>query len=58
MVESRGYSLQEYSRKVKDLSARYRKVSGKARLSEIDKYVVISQILGVRLDEIFVITKE
>ena len=57
MAQSKGFSVQEYNKAVKDMSARYREASRKARLSEIDKYVVISQVLNARLDDLFVIAE-
>lgn len=56
MAQSKGFSVQEYNKAVKDMSARYREASRKARLSEIDKYVVIAQVLDVKLDELFIVT--
>ncbi len=56
MAQSKGFSVQQYNRAVRDFSARYRQASRKTRLSEIDKYVVIAQVLDVRLDELFIVT--
>ena len=44
------------AKSIKEMSARYREVAHKTRLSEIDKYVVIAQVLDVRLDELFIVT--
>ena len=56
MAKSKGFSVQEYNKSIKEMSARYREVAHKTRLSEIDKYVVIAQVLDVRLDELFIVT--
>lgn len=56
MAQSKGFSVQKYNKAVKDMSARYKEASHKARLSEIDKYFVIAQVLDVRLDELFIVT--
>ncbi len=54
-----GMSEKEYKRAVRDLSARYREAAHKKRLSEIDKYVVIAQVLHIRLlSDLLVITEK
>ena len=58
MAQSKGFSVQQYNRAVRDLSARYRQAAQKTRLSEIDKYVVIAQVLNARLDDLLVITEK
>lgn len=57
IAKFKGFSVQDYNRTVKDFSARYREAAHKTRLSEIDKYAVIAQVLDVRLDDLFVITE-
>ncbi len=57
MAQSKGFSVQQYNRAVRDLSVRYRETAHKTRLSEIDKYVVIAQVLNARLDDLFVVAE-
>ena len=58
IAQSKGFSVQQYNRTVRDLSARYRQAAQKTRLSAIDKYVVIAQVLNARLDDLLVITEK
>lgn len=55
IVKEKGFSLSQYNKIVKDMSAKYRSVAGRKRLSEVDKYVIISQVLHTRLDDLFVL---
>jgi hypothetical protein len=57
MVQKKGISVQQYNKSVKELSARYREVICKQQLSEIDKYVVIAQVLNTELSDLFVVTE-
>lgn len=56
LAKKKGFSVQEFNRLVKDVSARYRCAAGKSRLSEIDRYAVFAQVLDVRLDDLFVVS--
>ena len=58
IVKEKGFSLSQYNKIVKDMSVRYRNAVGVKRLSKTDKYVIISQVLHVRLDDLFVLIKE
>lgn len=58
IVKEKGLSLSQYNKIVKDMSVRYRNAVGVRRLSKTDKYVIISQVLHTRLDDLFVLVKE
>lgn len=58
IVKEKGFSLSQYNKIVKDMSVRYRNAVGVKRLSKTDKYVIISQVLHTRLDDLFVLIKE
>ena len=55
IAKSKGMSLKQFNSSVHELSARYRDVSGQSRLSEIDRYVVISQVLEASLNDMFMV---
>lgn len=57
IVKEKGFSLSQYNKIVKDMSVRYRNAVG-VKLSKTDKYVIISQVLNTRLDDLFVLIKE
>ncbi|AOZ97907.1 hypothetical protein [Butyrivibrio hungatei] len=59
IAQSKGLSVQEYNKSIKEMSARYREAAHKKRLSEIDKYVVIAQALHIGLlSDLLVITEK
>lgn len=45
IAQSKGLSVQEYNKSIKEMSAQYREAAHKKRLSEIDKYVVSAKAL-------------
>ena len=58
IAKKKGYSLSQYNKTIKDMSVKYRNIAGIKRLSEADKYMIISQVLHTKLDDLFVIIKE
>ncbi len=58
MAEKKGYTVQEFNKAVREMSQRYRRAAKKKRLCEIERYVVISQVLGSKLDDLFVVVKD
>ena len=58
IAKEKGFTLSQYNKAIKEMSAKYRSVAGRKRLYEVDKYVIISQILHTRLDDLFVVVKE
>ncbi len=56
LAAEKGFSTEGFDETVWDMSEKYRQITRK-ELSELDKYVVISQVLDVRLDDFIVATE-
>ncbi len=57
MAKDKGITATQFDRTVNDIALRMRQVTGKKRLYEIERYMVMAQILDKRLDDLFVVVR-
>ncbi len=56
LAAEKGFSTAGFDEAVRDLSEKYKQIT-KKELSELDRYVVISQVLDAKLDDFIVATE-
>ena len=57
MAKDKGLTVAQFNKTVEDIARKIRQVTGRKRLYEIERYVVMAQILDKRLDDLFVVVK-
>lgn len=58
MAEDKGFTKTQFDKTVNEISFKIRQAAGKKRLYEIERYMIMAQILNSRLDDLFVTSKD
>ena len=57
MAEDKGFTKTQFDKTVNEISFKIRQAAGRKRLYEIERFMIMAQILDIRLDDLFVSTK-
>ncbi len=58
MAEDKGFTQTQFNKTVNEMSFKIRQATGKKRLYEIERFMIMAQILNSKLDDLFVSTKD